>query len=125
MLLDPVAVTYVQGCGIHKADARAFPPAQAYKKGQGKCCIGHEFHKTVIAYQMREEASVPGGNKAGIVPFEGAVPGQVEHCADGHDFAQGKGTWRLQGCPGRIQWQAALFHVRNKFLAKVVNLKKN
>jgi len=58
VLLDPVAVTYVQGCRVHKADARAFTLAQAYKKGHGQCCIGHEFYKTVIAYQMWEEASV-------------------------------------------------------------------
>lgn len=75
---------------------------------------------------MGKKVSVFLGNQTHIVPLEGTVSRQVKYKADGHDFTEGKGTWRFQGCweTMTIRWEAVLLHVRNKFLTKVVNFAK-
>jgi len=92
MRVNPPVVTHIQRGGVDKADAATLAnPALHHVYCKCQEADPHQFHKAVVADQMREIAPQIHAQMVFVIPFEGSIIRQVKQDANGHNLRQAHG----------------------------------
>jgi hypothetical protein len=85
MAMDPPVVTYTQGCGIYKADARTIPKGKVLQLGrQRKHGIRTKLHHTIVTDQIGKISTKVLAYISQIEGLEVSKPTQMEQYLDRH-----------------------------------------